>query len=349
MAAPDIPTIAEALLAGPARFDFFQAVRLLERVFPGRAPVGHYADPSEEAVRFHAHNSLVFPPSEVVALQPPTAASPDTPSHLWVAFMGMTGPQGALPLHYTSLLADPGARSATGALAAFLDIFTHRFVSLFYRAWEKYRFPIAYERGEADKFSQYLFSIVGLGSSHLRRRLTFNDQVLLYYAGLLAQRPRSAAALEGLLTDFFDVPVRVEQFTGEWFLMNPDTLTGLGTQNHQLGVSTVLWQRIMDPQARFRVSVGPMNYGQFREFLPTGPAYARLIELTRLFVGDEFGFEVRPLLDAEDVPACTLGLDSGQRLGWSMWMPTAEPPTSLVQPTFDARVPLPAVSEVATL
>ena len=39
-------------------------------------------------------------------------------------------------------------------LRDFLDIFNHRLISLFYRAWEKYRFPIAYERRDEDTFSQ---------------------------------------------------------------------------------------------------------------------------------------------------------------------------------------------------
>jgi type VI secretion system protein ImpH len=139
------------------------------------------------------------------------------------------------------------------------------------------------------------------------------------------------------LQDYFEVPVRVEQFTGEWFLMNPDTLTSLGDPNLQLGVNTVLWQRIFDPQARFRVSIGPLPFARFRDFLPNGTAYEHLTELTRFFVGDDLNFEVQPLLDPAEVPACALGTDDALRLGWSMWLKT-EPLDEVTQPLFEARV-----------
>jgi type VI secretion system protein ImpH len=339
--------VGEQLLDEPFRFEFFQAVRMLERVYPGRQPVGYHADPTDEVVRFHAHNTLSFPASEVVDIRPPSETDGGRQSGMTVAFMGLTGPLGTLPSHYTALLSDPSRRKQTESLAAFLDVFTHRFVSLFYRAWEKYRFPVAYERGQGDAFSNHLFCLIGLGTEGLQRRLEFTDEVLLYYAGLLAQRPRSAAALEAILADYFDVPVNVEQFTGQWFLMNPDTLTSLGGWNHQLGVTTVLWQRVFDPQARFRVTLGPLDYDHFQAFLPTGRAYAELVDLTRFFAGDDLSFEIQPLLRHDAVPWCTLGADPGQRLGWSMWLKTR--PLSVEdhvpQPLFEAHLATPLASE----
>jgi type VI secretion system protein ImpH len=333
-----LPSLADQLLDSGYRFDFFQAVRLLRAMYAGRKPVGGYEDPAEEVVRFHAHNTLSFPASEVYEVAAPSDVQSGGPAHMWVTFMGMTGPMGALPTHYTATLSDSATRGESAPLAAFLDIFTHRFVSLFYRAWEKYRFPIAYERGDTDTFSDHLFCIIGLGTAGLQQRLSFNDQILLYYSGLLSQRPRSASALAGLLQDYFAVPVHVEQFTGESFLMNPDTLTSLGSQNHQLGVTTVLWQEVFDPQARFRVSIGPLPFAGFRDFLPSEPGYQRLVELTRFFVGDEMNFEVEPLVELDDVPACSLGANSAIRLGWSMWMPTEVYPAHTTQPLFEARV-----------
>ena len=104
----------------------------------------------------------------------------------------------------------------------------------------------------------------------MRGRLHIDEQILLYYAGLLAQRPRSAVALEGMLEDYFGVPIEVVQFQGQWFEVNTDLLSSLGAggQLNQLGVNAVLWERIWDPQARFRVNVGPLTYAQFRDFLP---------------------------------------------------------------------------------
>jgi type VI secretion system protein ImpH len=157
------------LFAEPFAFDFFQAVRLLNRLDPSRVPVGHWGPPELESVRFRSHVSLSFPPSSIVDLSPgaPESRSPV----LTQAFFGLTGPSGVLPRHYTDLLLRLEAMRVPErrALREWLDLFTHRLLSLFHRAWEKYRFPLAYERldaaaGEPDPFSLALFSLVGMGT-----------------------------------------------------------------------------------------------------------------------------------------------------------------------------------------
>ena len=322
------------------RFEFFQAVRLLERLHPERKRVGRHENPSDEIVRFRSRHSLAFPASEIDEIEPPDDGTVDARDTMWVNFMGLGGVQGALPRHLASLLTDPGTKAQTAALREFLDLFHHRLISLFYRAWEKYRFAIAYERGGDDTFSRYLYCLIGLGTPGTRGRLHIDDQILLYYAGLLAQRPRSAVALEGILEDYFGVPVEVVQFQGQWFEMNVDILSSLGAhgQNNQLGVNAVLWERIWDPQSRFRVNVGPLSYPQFRDFLPGSDGYVHLVELTRFFVGEDVNFEVRPVLRRDEVPWCVLRQDSAVRLGWSMWLKVREFDEDVPQPVFGARL-----------
>src|SRR5262245_50912462 len=92
-------TVERRLLEESFAFDFFQAVRLLERLDPNRKPVGRTSAPRAEAVRFKAHLSLSFPPSSIYNLDPPSSPLP-VPA-LTVAFLGLTGPSGALPRHYT--------------------------------------------------------------------------------------------------------------------------------------------------------------------------------------------------------------------------------------------------------
>jgi type VI secretion system protein ImpH len=358
------PGVTDLVFREGHRFDFFQAVRLLERIYPRRKPVGGYEHPSEEVVRFRSHVSMAFPASEVYDVERGRAETEEAQPTLWVTFFGLAGSLGVLPRYFTQLLSEPGTRGQTAALRDFLDIFNHRLISLFYRAWEKYRFPIAYERrateraedAEApreDTFSQYLYCLIGLGTPALQNRHGVADEILLYYAGLLSQRPRSAAALEGILQDYFGVDVRVEQFTGQWFLMNADALTGLGApgapgaQNNELGVSATLWERIWDPQARFRIRLGPLTFQQFQDFMPTSPAYRHLVELTRFFVGEEFSFEVQPVLRADEVPACALGVNRTARLGWAMWLKTEPFPEHTSQPVFAARVAQPLIEGAA--
>ncbi len=329
---------AELLLTEGYRFDFFQAVRLLEKMYPARKPIGRHEDPAEEVARFRGHVSFAFPPSQIHEVIGTIDSANQT--EVFVAFMTLAGSVGILPDQYVSLLTDPRTRRAARPLADFLDIFNHRLISLFYRAWEKYRLTVAFERGEDDVFSQHLFCLIGMGTPGLQGRLAISDHILLYYAGLLSQKPRSAVALEGILEDYFEVHIQVTQFQGDWFLMNPENLTKLGPPglNNQLGVNAVLWERIWDPQARFRIKAGPLTYRQFEDLLPIGEGYRHLVELTRFFVGEEFNFEVQLSLRADEVPQCRLGGSEGNRLGWSMWLKEKEFEKDTEQPVLEIRV-----------
>ena len=174
--------------------------------------------PASEAVRFRAHASTVFPASEIQSLRDADGERAD----MEVNFMGLFGPLGVLPLYYTELIAER-ARLRDTALIDFLDIFNHRMISLFYRAWEKYRFPIAYERGDLDQVGRRLLDFIGLGTPGLQNRQKVADNALMFYSGLLSQQPRCAANLENLLADYFEVPVEVEQFVGAWYKLDEST------------------------------------------------------------------------------------------------------------------------------
>ncbi|MBK9968563.1 MAG: type VI secretion system baseplate subunit TssG [Holophagales bacterium] len=206
----------DLLYSEPYRFSFFQAVRLLERTSPGKEGVGRAVRPGNEIVRFRSHPSLAFPPSEIVELKAPPPGQEDRPPEMTINFIGLTGPQAVLPYPYTELVRERISHKDT-ALWAFLDIFNHRFASLFYRAWEKYRFPIAYERQNEDAFTEYLFDLIGMGTPGLRGRMAVNDQALLLYAGHLAQKPHSASSIASILRDYFRVPADIVQFQGQWF------------------------------------------------------------------------------------------------------------------------------------
>jgi type VI secretion system protein ImpH len=324
------PAVEDLLFEAGYRFDFFQAVRVLERLYPHRQPVGGDASPADEVVRFCARLSLSFPPSAIHEIR--RAEDGAAPAQMTVAFMGLTGPLGVLPRHYTELLLER-MRHKDRTLRDFLDLFNHRLVSLFYRAWEKYRFPMAYERAvaqqqEDDRFTRYLFALIGLGTRGLRGRLEVEDKALLFYAGLLAQQPRSASALAGLLQDYFGVPVAVTQYIGQWLPLAEANRSRLGPEeaNNALGVSTVAGDRVWDQQARFRLCLGPLTLAEFRQFLPSGRAFWPLVELGRFFAGLACDFEVQLILTAADIPWCRLGGtgEDAPRLGWSAWLKTRE-------------------------
>ncbi|HWQ53377.1 MAG TPA: type VI secretion system baseplate subunit TssG [Bryobacteraceae bacterium] len=315
--------IGELLEKEPYLFEFFQAVRLLQSLMPDRAPVGRFVNPSAEVARFQANPSPIFPASQIQAL---TLGKNGVPA-LSVNFMGLIGPQGLLPLYYTEMVVDR-LRNRDHAMRDFLDIFHHRIISLFYAAWEKYRFNIAYERGERDRFSHHLLDLLGLGTPGLEDRQEVSDDALLFYSGVLALHPRSATALEQVLGDYFDIPVEVEQFVGAWYPMDADSQCELGgrdTHSDQLGFGAVVGNEIWDQQARVRIKLGPLTFEQYRDFLPEGSAWRHLQALAKYYAGSEYDMEVQLILRRDEVPACQLALgdEGGLQLGWTTWVKSA--------------------------
>lgn len=313
------PVLEDQLRENPTSFEFFQAVRLLERLLPGRHPVGLFGDPAAEVARFVANPDTAFPASEIQSLE----LGADAPARVVVNFMGLTGPEGVLPYSYSHLVTER-VRARDTALRDFLDLFHHRIISLFYRAWEKYRFGVAHERDQRDIVTQHLKDLLGMGESRLQERLAISDDVLLFYAGLLAPQQRSAAALQQWVEDYFGVRVEVEQFVGGWYPLSASTQCAVGggeDASEQLGWGAVAGDEVWDPQARVRLRLGPLTRPQYDRFLPNGSAFEALRTLTRFFCGDQLDFEVQLQLARDEVPPCALGVDGpGAPLGWCTWM-----------------------------
>ena len=336
--------LIERLLRAPQRFEFQQAMRLLERIArrsasDGVAPrsVGEDARPHEEIVRFRTLPSLAFSSASIEALTRPTPkflGADLPPFEMLVTFLGLIGATGALPQHYTSLVIER-ARQKDFSLRDFLDLFNHRAISLFYRAAEKYRLPFRYERRQLeagargpDQVTYALLGLVGIATPGLERRLAVDDEALIYYSGFYAHQPRAAVPLERLLADYFALPVAIEQFVGRWQYLAPAQRSLIAGRHHpdsrnrELGRNVIVGRRYWDVQSKFRIRVGPMRYEEFQQFLPNGVGLAKLSDLARTYAGDELEFDVQPLLKAEEVPRARLTRKSASpsRLGWNSWV-----------------------------
>jgi type VI secretion system protein ImpH len=349
------------------RFDFFQAVRLLLRMARSpkrptdasgllgtdRGPVGLDLAPMQEIVRFRSTPSLTFPSTEVVEIRPgrPPAnpLAPERPPELVASMMGLVGPVGVLPQHYTSYLISR-IRELDRSFYEFLDVFNHRTISLYYRAWEKYRFPIEFERlqtspirgDEEDLFTFCLYSLVGLGTGGMRRRQEVDDETLLYYAGHFAHWPRNAVSLEEMLRDYFQLDFEVKQFQGQWLMLSEDDQSVLPSpaephgRNNQMGLNLIAGSRVWEVQSRIRLRVGPLSYRDFQRLMPSGDRLRRVGHFARTYVGPELDFDVQPVLLAAEVPWCRLGGDDDpSRLGWNTWVRSGEMPRDADDVIFD--------------
>jgi type VI secretion system protein ImpH len=309
----------DRLFDEPWAFEFFQAVHLLERLQPDRQRVGGFGDPRREAVRFTAATSVAFPASEIQGID-----IRDGQPRMAVNFLGLTGPQGILPLTYSLYVAER-ARVGDNAMKDFLGIFDHRILSLFFRAWEKTHAGVAHGDATRDWLARHLADLVGLSGDALRGRMPFGDDVLLFYTGLLGLPTRPAAGLEQLLTDYFGVTVAIEQFVGAWYPLERTTQSELGDESSassQLGLGAVAGDEIWDRQSRARIRVGPLTRRQYDDFLPGGSAYEPLRALARLYTNDMVDFEIQLVLARDEVPPCKLGGDEPLPLSWCTWLNT---------------------------
>ncbi|WPG37505.1 type VI secretion system baseplate subunit TssG [Variovorax sp. EBFNA2] len=348
------PPVAERLLREPYRFEFFQAVRLIElmllkrqerdvhqRLVPGERMVPRW-------VRFRSSTSLNFPPSEIEALavrdavgelmsgaqlcEPPL---PHEDAHglsrieLTPASFGMLGVSGALPIVYTEMLMRREQHLRDSSARAFLDVFSNRAAALFYAAWRKYRLPLHCEHERSRAYLPVLLSMAGLEHTAQRDPLTDGtgtvfDETVAGYAAAVRHRPMSAAYLQRVLSDYFRSHIRIEQFLGKWYDMPVQQRSKLGEGNVSLGQNAMAGERIWQRDLRIRLWIGPLKRSALREFFP-GRAHAKALEkMLALLAGVTCEYEVRLILAREEVAAVQLSDSGGSHLGWDSFITTCE-------------------------
>ncbi|HEV7264411.1 MAG TPA: type VI secretion system baseplate subunit TssG [Falsiroseomonas sp.] len=329
----------ERLAKEPERFSFDAAVRLL--------CADRGTDQPAEAARFHAAHGLSYPDGDVLRYASGTGKVPPA---LALGLIGLTGPAGVLPRHYSEAVVQQ-VRGRARSLPDFLDMLAHRLVAHFATSGTKYRMHRAADMAaladspEAGPIEGLLLALAGHGTPHLADRLTAGPEPLMHYAGLFAMRPRSAERLRALVSDWLGQPVEVVQFAGAWLPLPPDQRTrlpvGIGSGQHaRLGENATIGVRAWDASARIVLRLGPLSGPAFDALLPDRPALARLVSLVRSFLGVETGFAVNPVLAADAVQKLRLDAtaDPAPRLGWNTWLPAAGRRLDGVEAVFEAEV-----------
>lgn len=307
----------EELSRAPFRFDFFRALRLLECAHPDKPRLGQAARPADEPVRLGQDPSLAFAPSTLASFRPEDDGGP---AHLAVFFLGLFGPNGPLPLHLTEYARDRVRNQGDPTFARFADLFHHRILSLFYRAWADAQPSVSFDRPETDRFSTYVGAFFGLGPGSLRDRDAWPDLAKLHYAGRLSCGSRNAEGLADVIEGFFGVPTRIEQFVGHWLDLPPESQCRLGAspESGTLGVTAVSGSRVWICQDKFRIVLGPLALSEYRRLLSGTEGLARLAALVRNYVGDEFDWDVNLILRRDEVPPLVLGGEA--QLGLTAWL-----------------------------
>jgi type VI secretion system protein ImpH len=232
--------------------------------------------------------------------------------------------------------------AADPTLSRFLDIFHHRFLELFYRAWAQAQPHVNRDRPEADRFTAYVGAFTGMSPAGFRNRDAVPDVAKFFHVGALVRQVRNAEGLAAILEHFFRVPARIQQFVGHWMPLGPRERTYLGREGARLGSDAVLGRTVWDRQHKFRIRLGPLTLRQYESFLPVPPKSRsegtpaepapRHVSDGKAPVGPARPANTRPLkklvdwvrlygcMELEWDVQLTLG-QTGQ-LGWTTWLGT---------------------------
>ena len=310
------------------RFDFFETLRLVEALNPDKPRFGTGVKANDDAIRLSQQPELEFPPSSLSFYEVGGSGIP----RVAVNFLGLFGPQGPLPLHLTEYARERLKHHRDPTFARFADIFHHRMISLFYRAWANARPTVCYDRPESDRFAFYVGSLFGISGESFRHRDALDDRAKLFYAGHFASQAKYPDGLKTIIADLLSIDVQIEEFVGEWMEIQQKDQSRLGASPElaTLGQSTFLGAFVWGCQHKFRIVLGPLNLPQYLSLLPGGKALAQLTAIVRNYIGDELVWDAQLVLKKQDVPEeLTLGEPSQAHpsnmggnacLGWSMWL-----------------------------
>lgn len=347
-ASPELEELLRDLAGKPWAHDFFAAVRRMEaavgsavgdaRGVPGFGK-SNYAH--QDPVRFSQQPSLAFAPSTLAALERGVVGSPggdqstigapgQKPTRLYVNFMGLLGPNGPMPLHLTEFARQRERHFQDSTFARFLDVFNHRMVSLFYRAWAINSMPVSYDRRalgrpEEDRYGSYVASLIGLGTSSLLDRDDWPDEAKLHYSGRLAPQVKNAEGVRAIIRDDLGVECSVREFVGDWLELPTEyhCRLGAGRASCELGRTTIVGARVWECQSKIALRLGPMGLAQYEKLLPGATLDKRLRSILALYLGREMAWEARLVLRHTEVPRTLLGRQG--RVGFTTWLGKLEP------------------------
>jgi type VI secretion system protein ImpH len=301
------------LEAEPWRFDYFTVLRHLERTNPHAPRIGDSATRREEYVQLGQDPFMDFPASNLARV----VQSGNKALKVYVKYLGLLGPQGALPLAATEE-AHHYVLAQDDAFPRFLDIFNNRFIQLFFRAWADSR-PIAqYDRPDADRFFAYIGSAIGIGSTPYQDQDSVPDPVKLRFAGLMGSQVKSASRLAGAICGIFDVESEVEEFVGTRLEIESPEWSYLGKSNNVLGQDTLLGRTVFSVQDKIRIRIFTKDLKEYLRFLPTGDLCERLADLVFFYNGEQLDWDAELAIRSGSVVPVRLGQFS--QLGWTSWM-----------------------------
>lgn len=318
------PSLKEAVSKQAHEFDFDQAVQVVEKLDPESVALGEGVDPNKEAVRIKSRVSFAVPSSELDSLE----TAPDQKPVLWINFLSIAGIQGPLPTPYTETVVQR-TRIKDTAFRDFLDIFNHRFASLWHKFRKKTIPGVLQKAPEESPIGQTVLQLSGITSPSFLKGTNINPNVLLTYRDLLWKSSHSSAGLVRIIRSFFKVPAELEQFQGRWSKARPSDFSRIGCKNGQfnvLGSNLIIGKMSWEQAASATIVIGPLNWERYCSFLPVHSLNKKphashttsLESLSYFYSGLDVQLFARFILNRFDIQPSRL--NGGFALGFNTWL-----------------------------
>ncbi len=324
-------TVRDDLKEKPQAFDMFRVMRELERSDPHKPRISDSATIAEDVASMAQDPFMEFPAVNISDYE----EKKGRPPRLATRFLGFFGPQGALPLT-TTVEAETWSRSGDKSFVEFTNVFSNRFLQLFFRAWSDSKAITQADRPRDDRFSTYLGSFAGLGSPAFANRDTIEDISKLPRAGLVASRIKSVRRLRSLIRGLFGADVEISERVGTWLTFEPGDRMALGATGSSLGVDTYVGERVFSINEKISIAIRLSSLAEYEQYLPGSAMHEKLVDAIFFYLGHRFEFDIQLGLPAHEAPPVKLG-ETG-RLGWTSWV--APPDAADTQPRYlmDARI-----------
>ncbi|MFL9867885.1 type VI secretion system baseplate subunit TssG [Paraburkholderia fungorum] len=340
--ANNLEPLVASLLARAPMMNFMQLCQLLEVRVPEHPGFGTLDTPEHEPVRFRPRARVGFPAGEIASIEfdeEGFAYGPNAPPTVRTTFMGLYGVDAAMPSH---MIDDIVLRTeGHEALEAFLDQFNHRFVTLLYRAWKKYRYPIGFRPGGTDAHSRKLLSLAGFGWGDKPARAGLPDSRVLALLGLLIQRTRTPEGLAGVVAlavpgvdvrvdEFFPVLKRAGKAQPLTSAVGAGSAGSAGGAQSEcrrrgLGGAYVLGTRLAYRSRAARVTLRPASAEQAHDLLPGAWLHRELMAFIRLYAGTKADVFLCMQVSSRIAPAPKIGTTlagPAPRLAWTTVLPS---------------------------
>ncbi|KAF3998069.1 type VI secretion system baseplate subunit TssG [Glaciimonas immobilis] len=300
--------------AAPWKSGFLSLLRAVAARDAASPLPGMAALPHEESYRLGQQPTMAFAPREISSI-----GVRHGKLDIRLFGLGVWGAQGPLPLHLTELAYTRTVGHSDHTLVDFTNLFHHRSLSLFYRAWASSQVTAALDRRDNETFSFYIGSLMGLNPKEAERSC-LPVHARLASSAHLVREARNPDGISATLANFFGVPIYIEEYIHQWIHIGKADHSHLGVPDRSsfLGEGALLGEMIADRQHKFRLVIGPLSLDQYLRFTPQGKDLKVLMEWVRAFIGYEYAWDVKLLVKPDEVPSARA--DAAQKLGYSTWL-----------------------------